>query len=129
VDRASVAGIIFFNNVGYLGMCGHGTIGLIATLAHMKRIVPGEHKLETPVGVVSAILHEGGEVTVNNVASYRCAANLEVSVPGYGKVRGDVAWGGNWFFLARDHGIASKSRMRWSMAVRTPQHRMAGPHP
>ena len=105
LDSASAAGVIFFNNVGYLGMCGHGTIGLVATLAYMKRIGPGEHKIETPVGTVSAILHEGGEVTVNNVASYRSAADVAVDVPGYGKVRGDVAWGGNWFFLVRQHAM------------------------
>ncbi len=105
LDSASAAGVIFFNNVGYLGMCGHGTIGLVATLAYMKRIRPGEHKIETPVGTVSAILHEGGEVTVNNVASYRSSADVAVDVPGYGKVRGDVAWGGNWFFLVRQHAM------------------------
>jgi 4-hydroxyproline epimerase len=103
LDSACVAGVIFYNNVGYLGMCGHGTIGLIATLAYMGRIRPGEHRIETPVGVVSAILHQSGEVTVNNVASHRSKANVEVNVPGYGKVRGDVAWGGNWFFLVHDH--------------------------
>ena len=103
LDSASAAGVIFFNNVGYLGMCGHGTIGLVATLAYMKRISPGEHKIETPVGAVSAILHESGQVTVNNVASYRSAADVAVNVPGYGEVRGDVAWGGNWFFLVRQH--------------------------
>jgi 4-hydroxyproline epimerase len=102
VDPTCAAGVIFFNNVGYLGMCGHGTIGLIATLGYMKRITPGEHKIETPVGTVSALLHEGGEVTVSNVASYRSAANVAVDVPGYGEVKGDVAWGGNWFFLVRD---------------------------
>ena len=102
VEPACAAGVIFFNNVGYLGMCGHGTIGLIATLRFMNRIEPGEHWIETPVGTVSAILHTNGEVTVNNVASYRLAANVEVEVPQYGKVRGDVAWGGNWFFLVRD---------------------------
>jgi len=105
VDRSCAAGVIFFNNVGYLGMCGHGTIGLVATLAHMKRIVPGEHKIETPVGVVSAVLHENGEVTVNNVPSYRTATNVAIKVPGYGDVHGDVAWGGNWFFLVRDHDL------------------------
>ena len=105
LDSASAAGVIFFNNVGCLGMCGHGTIGLVATLAYMKRISPGEHKIETPVGTVSAILHESGEVTVNNVASYRSAADVAVEVPGYGKVRGDVAWGGNWFFLVRQHAM------------------------
>src|SRR5947209_18442215 len=58
VDPRCAAGVIFFNNVGYLGMCGHGTIGLIATLAYMKRMVPGAHRIETPVGVVTATLHE-----------------------------------------------------------------------
>jgi len=105
MDPACVAGVIFFNNVGYLGMCGHGTIGLIATLAYLKRIGPGEHKIETPVGTVSAVLDQSGEVTVNNVESYRSAADVAVDVPGYGEVRGDVAWGGNWFFLVRDHAL------------------------
>ena len=106
VDRTCVAGVIFFNNVGYLGMCGHGTIGLVATLAYMKRITPGEHRIETPVGAVSAELHEDGKVTVNNVASYRSAADVAVKVAGYGEVRGDVAWGGNWFFLVRKHDMS-----------------------
>ena len=105
VDPGCAAGVIFFNNVGYLGMCGHGTIGLVSTLAFMKRIQPGEHRIETPVGTVIAILHPSGEVTVNNVASYRLAADVEVDVPSYGKVQGDVAWGGNWFFLVRDHSM------------------------
>jgi len=105
VDRSCAAGVIFFNNVGYLGMCGHGTIGLVATLSYLRRIAPGEHRIETPVGTVSAVLHPNGEVTVNNVASYRLASNVEVKVLGYGAVRGDVAWGGNWFFLVREHSM------------------------
>jgi len=105
LDSSCAAGIIFFNNVGYLGMCGHGTIGLVASLAYMKRIRPGEHKIETPVGTVSVVLHEGGQVTVNNVVSYRSQANVAVEVPGYGEVCGDVAWGGNWFFLVRNHSM------------------------
>lgn len=104
-DPACAAGVIFFNNVGYLGMCGHGTIGLVATLSFVKHIGPGEHKIETPVGTVSAVLYSNGEVTVNNVASYRLAANVAVDVPRFGKVLGDVAWGGNWFFLVRDHAM------------------------
>jgi 4-hydroxyproline epimerase len=104
VDPACSAGVIFFNNVGYLGMCGHGTIGLVATLSYMGSIAPGEHRVETPVGTVTAILHENGEVTVNNVPSYRAAAKIRVEVPGFGAVHGDVAWGGNWFFLVEDHG-------------------------
>jgi 4-hydroxyproline epimerase len=99
VDALCAAGVIFFNNVGYLGMCGHGTIGLVATLAYMDRIKPGEHRIETPVGTVSAILHDDGKVTVNNVSSYRSTAKVKVEVPHIGTVIGDVAWGGNWFFL------------------------------
>ncbi len=98
------AGVIFFNNVGYLGMCGHGTIGVIATLAYLGRITPGEHKLETPVGVVTARLHDNGEVSVQNVPAYRHAKDVRVAVKGIGTVRGDVAWGGNWFFLVGEHG-------------------------
>ena len=97
------AGVVFFNNVGYLNMCGHGTIGLIATLAHLKRIQPGEHELETPVGTVGATLHEDGQVSVANVASYRKAKAVTVKVDDLGKITGDVAWGGNWFFLVNEH--------------------------
>lgn len=104
-DPSCDLGVIFFNNVGYLGMCGHGTIGLVATLAYLGKIQPGEHHIETPVGTVSAVLHPTGEVTVNNVASYRLAADLAVDVPGYGEIRGDIAWGGNWFFLVRAHSM------------------------
>jgi 4-hydroxyproline epimerase len=105
VDRTCAAGVIFFNNVGYLGMCGHGTIGLIASLAYLRRISAGEHRVETPVGVVSAILHPSGEVTVNNVPSFRKCAKVSTHVPGFGEVYGDVAWGGNWFFLVETHGF------------------------
>jgi 4-hydroxyproline epimerase len=105
VDSSCVAGVIYFNNVGYLGMCGHGTIGLVVTLAYMGKIKPGQHRIETPVGTVIAELHKDGQVTVNNVASYRLAANVAVEVPGYGRVQGDVAWGGNWFFLVREHSL------------------------
>ena len=104
-DPACAAGVIFFNNVGYLGMCGHGTIGLVVTLAYRGLIGLGTHQIETPVGIVSAQLHESGEVTVNNVPSYRSAKAVKVEVNGYGSFAGDVAWGGNWFFLVNDHGL------------------------
>jgi len=94
-----VAGMIFFNNVGMLGMCGHGTIGVVATLAHLGRLAPGRHRLDTPVGPVETELHADGLVTVFNVPSHRHAAGVTLDVPGVGPVRGDVAWGGNWFFL------------------------------
>jgi 4-hydroxyproline epimerase len=105
VDPSCAAGVIFFNNVGYLGMCGHGTIGLVASLAYLDRIKPGEHRIETPVGTVTAVLHENGEVTITNVRSYRTTANLGIDVPSFGRVVGDVAWGGNWFFLVHDSPI------------------------
>ena len=99
-DLSNTAAVLFFNNVGMLGMCGHGTIGLIATLAHLGRIGPGDHRIETPVGLVTATLHDNGSVTVANVPSYRAAQGVTVEVPGCGRVTGDVAWGGNWFYLA-----------------------------
>jgi len=105
LDRASTCGVIFFNNVGVIGMCGHGTIGLVATLAYLGRIAPGGHRIETPVGLVTTTLHDDGTVTVANVPSYRHATHVKVEVPGHGTVHGDVAWGGNWFFLCHDHGL------------------------
>ena len=99
VEKGCTAGVIFFNNVDYLGMCGHGTIGLVATLAHTGKITPGVHKIETPVGIVSTELYESGEVSVENVPSYRKAKDVTIDVPGIGSVTGDVAWGGNWFFI------------------------------
>ena len=109
-DPANSAGVIFFNNVGFLHMCGHGTIGLAVTLAHMGLIAPGVHRIETPVGIVEAELHANDEVTVSNVPSYRSAANVEVEAPGFGSVTGDVAWGGNWFFLTHDCPVESRLR-------------------
>ncbi len=105
VDPSCASGVIFFNNVGYLNMCGHGTIGLLVTLAHLGRIGPGTHRIETPVGVVEATLHGPNEVTVRNVPSYRSARGVTVEVEGFGPVVGDVAWGGNWFFLVEGHGL------------------------
>ena len=106
LDPSSACGVIFFNNVGYIGMCGHGTIGVIATLAHLGRIKPGDHRIETPVGTVTATLHADGSASVANVPSYRHAKRVAVEVAGHGVVHGDVAWGGNWFFLCEDHGQA-----------------------
>ena len=104
VSADAAAGVVFFNNAGYLGMCGHGTIGLVASLAHMGRIGVGEHRIETPVGTVTTTLHEDGSVSVRNVPAYRHLRQAAVELPGHGTVRGDVAWGGNWFFLVSEHG-------------------------
>ena len=104
LDKMCAAGVIFFNNVGYLGMCGHGTMGLLATLAHLNRIEPGTYRIETPAGIVAATLHNENEVSVRNVPAYRHQKDVKIAVEGYGEVVGDVAWGGNWFFLIEDAG-------------------------
>jgi 4-hydroxyproline epimerase len=99
-DRADCDfGVIFFNNVGFLGMCGHGTIGLMASLADARELKPGHYKVDTPVGPVQTYLHADGRVDVDNVASHREAQGVAIDVPGHGRVTGDVAWGGNWFYL------------------------------
>ena len=98
-------GVIFFNNVGTLGMCGHGTIGVIASLAHLGQCPAGAVRIDTPVGPVQGLLHSDGRIEVENVTSYRRARQLTVTVPGLGEVTGDVAWGGNWFFLIAAHGL------------------------
>lgn len=103
-DTSCSVGVIFFNNVGYLGMCGHGTIGLVATLAHQGILEIGRHKIDTPVGAVEVELHADHSVTVHNVPAYRARHAVTVEVEGHGAVTGDVAWGGNWFFLVADHG-------------------------
>jgi len=133
-DPTCQFGVIYFNNVGYLGMCGHGTIGLIASLAYMGKVQPGVIRVETPVGVVEATLHDmslrgeaeatsqstGGllradehrprndmypnKVSVQNIPAYRHLTHVPVTIDGK-TVHGDVAWGGNWFFLVHDHGL------------------------
>ncbi len=102
-DPKNTAGVIFFNNVGMIHMCGHGTIGLLVTLAHLGRITPGTHGIETPVGNIHATLQDDNRVTVRNVPSYRYRQAVSVEVPGIGTITGDIAWGGNWFFLINQH--------------------------
>ncbi|MBI6557195.1 4-hydroxyproline epimerase [Pseudomonas sp. LY-1] len=106
VTPGATCGVIFFNNAGYLGMCGHGTIGLVTSLHYLGRIEPGVHTVDTPVGPVAATLHADGAVTLRNVPAYRFRQRVAVEVPGHGVVHGDIAWGGNWFFLVSEHGQA-----------------------
>lgn len=134
-DPSCAAGVIFFNNVGYLGMCGHGTIGLIVTLAHLNRMKPGEYFIETPVGKVATKLHENGDVSVQNVPSYRTATGVTVEIPDHGPVRGDVAWGGNWFFLVNNHGMDLRAEkieeltdFTWRIRNGLAKNRITGPH-
>ncbi|MGJ8513479.1 4-hydroxyproline epimerase [Carnimonas bestiolae] len=100
----ATCGVIFFNNTGYLGMCGHGTIGLVTTLHYLGLIEPGLHRIDTPVGQVRCQLHDDGSVTLCNIPAYRYRTGVNLEVPGYGPLKGDIAWGGNWFFLTGDHG-------------------------
>lgn len=100
VSPRAAAGVVFFNNAGYLGMCGHGLIGVAASLAYLERIQPGTHHFETPVGDVLVELAEDGRMSIENVVSYRCIKDVAVRVSGIGEVVGDVAWGGNWFFIS-----------------------------
>lgn len=104
-DPTCITGVIYFDNVTFLGMCGHGTIGLVATLAHLGRIQPGEHRIETPVGVVTVKLHADGSVSVTNIPAYCKARQVGIEIPECGQVSGDVAWGGNWFFITEQHGL------------------------
>jgi len=119
VDTGCAAGLIFFNNVGFLGMCGHGTIGAAVSLAHMGRIGPGTHRFETPVGEVSVDLLGRNEVEIENVPSYRYRKDVSVAVEGIGTVVGDIAWGGNWFFLVGNspHGLAMSGIAELSRAA------------
>lgn len=104
VSPEAIAGVIFFNNVGYLNMCGHGTLGVAAVLAYLGRLEVGQHLFDTPVGSVQVEWHGGGRATIENVPAYRYRTAVEVHVPELGTIRGDIAWGGNWFFLIADHG-------------------------
>ena len=123
VESGSVASVIYFNNVGYLGMCGHGSIGVIATLQYLGKISTGLHRLDTPVGTVGCTLHSNGKVSIENIRSYRYRKAVCVDVDGHGTISGDIAWGGNWFFLA-DAGDLSlelenvESLLRYASAIR-----------
>jgi 4-hydroxyproline epimerase len=123
VSPEATAGVVFFNDVGYLGMCGHGLIGVVRTLEFLDRITPGVVRIDTPVGTVSAELQDDGGVTIENVPAYRHRADVEVDVPGFGRVRGDIAYGGNWFFLTDASAVSLamtnvRELMAFTMAVR-----------
>lgn len=121
----SCTGVIFFNNIGFLGMCGHGSIGVIRSLMHLGQIGPGRHAMDTPVGTVGVELHDDGRVTIDNVESYRHAANVCLQVPGHGEVRGDVAWGGNWFFITADAPQPLEVRHQRELGLYTEAIRLA----
>jgi 4-hydroxyproline epimerase len=132
-DPSCSLGVLFFNNVGPLGMCGHGTIGLLASLAYLGRIAPGEHRIDTPVGPIAATLHDPHRSSLWNVPSYRSAKAVSVPVEGIGTVTGDVAWGGNWFFLVPDFGepiaranVERLTDVAWRIRQALVRHGIAG---
>ncbi len=116
VDPTAAAGVFFFNNIGYLGMCGHGTIGLVKTLEYMGQISHGTHKIETPAGTIEATLDTDGMVTIKNVPSYRHSKDVSVGVNGYGTIVGDIAYGGNWFFLVAEHSFELEPKYEKQLA-------------
>jgi 4-hydroxyproline epimerase len=119
VEAGSHAGVIFFDNEGCLGMCGHGSIGVVRTLAELGRLAAGALRLDTPVGRVGAELNADGSVTLRNVPAYCHARDVSLEVPGLGPLTGDVAWGGNWFFLTELPGepLALANRARLTRAT------------
>ncbi len=132
-DNTCSAAVIFFNNVGYLGMCGHGMIGFIVSLAYQNKIRTGIHKIETPVGVVNVELHDNHCVTVHNVPAYRYRKNVSIELTGHGRVTGDVAWGGNWFFLISEHGqnlclanVDALTQFSWHVRQALEQNKITG---
>lgn len=132
-DARAACGVIFFNNVGVLGMCGHGTIGLAVTLAHLNRLAPGQHLLETCVGLVGVTLEDAHTASIENVPSWRTQKQVSVTMPDGQVVRGDVAWGGNWFFLCSDHGqrlsvtkVDELTHYAWQMRQQLKQQRITG---
>jgi len=132
-DASCVAGVIFFNNVGVLNMCGHGTMGLAVTLAEMGRISAGSHRLDTPVGVVTFHFDGQHKVTLDNVPSYRTAKGVQVELADGRRVVGDIAWGGNWFFLVNEHDQALEphrveelTRFTWDIRQALERQGLAG---
>ncbi len=98
-DPESATGVIYFDADAVLGMCGHGTIGLAVTLAHLGRIDIGTHQIETPAGKIEVQLLDANTVEVTNIESRRVREAVSVEVSGLGTITGDVAYGGNWFFI------------------------------
>ena len=106
VEKNCLTGVIFFNTSQNLGMCGHATVGLLVTLYYLGKISVGNYKIETPVGIISAQLHDPNTVSVINVESYRYKKGVSIQVEQYGEITGDIAWGGNWFFLVNNSPIS-----------------------
>jgi 4-hydroxyproline epimerase len=128
LDQVATAGVIYFDNGGYLGMCGHGTIGVVVSLAYLGKIQAGPHDIETPVGTVRAQLRTDGAVSVRNVESRCVRRDVTLEVPGYGEVVGDVAWGGNWFFLSDTSPLPLAREnipelTKYALSIRSAAHR------
>lgn len=133
-EPGCACGVIFFNNVSTLPMCIHGTIGLVVSLAHLGRMTPGSHRIDTPAGVITARLNDDGSVSVTNVPSFRHAAGVTLEVPGFGPVTGDVAWGGNMCFLVEGQGppvdfryVEELTAFAWAVRLALKDQGITGP--
>jgi 4-hydroxyproline epimerase len=134
-DPSCAAGAIFFNTTGYLGMCGHATIGLAVTLGHLGIWQPGAYRLETPVGLVDVELHDRNKVSFENVESYVYRQDVKLSIPGLMDCVGDIAWGGNWFYLVKTpecdvsaENIETLTDLAWRIRKALTAEGMTGAH-
>jgi len=112
-------GVIFFSTASYDDMCGHGTIGVATVLTEMNMVrreePTTEVTFETPAGLVRVETKVVGgkvkSVSFVNVPAFLYKKDISIDVPGYGEVKGDVAFGGNWFFYvnAKEIGVRVRS--------------------
>lgn len=105
-DPANDAGILFIETSGCLPMCGHGTIGTVTVAVERGLISPkteGSLKLETPAGVVNAFYYMENRkvrsVRFQNIPSFLAAAHCSVDLPSLGRIKFDVAYGGNFYAI------------------------------
>lgn len=109
-------GVIFIETGGYLPMCGHDTIGVSTALVEAG-IVKAEEpftyiSLDTPAGLTRVKVHvENGKaksVTFRNIPSFVFAEDVEVTVPGFGRIKMDVAYGGNVYAILPAEAVGLK---------------------
>jgi 4-hydroxyproline epimerase len=104
-------GILFIETSGCLPMCGHGTIGMITFGLEQGLIrprVPGQLSVEVPAGRIEiSYTTDGDKVTavkIRNVASYLAVRDVDIDIPGFGSLRVDVSYGGNFYAIIEPQG-------------------------
>jgi len=99
-------GVIFIHNEGYSDMCGHGIIALgkvLVELNHVERTMPLTRiGFDTPAGFIEAQVEwdgtRAGNVTFRNVPAFIYQRDVEVDTPGFGKITGDIVFGGAFYY-------------------------------